>query len=522
MPNYAAIIGPLSISGSRLSDGTANASGLVWFFQPGTNTPVNVYADAAASSIVTQPITLGQDGKLPSQYPGGVFATQPIRLLIQNASGTTVTDNVWIPATAGNVGVNNAGWTASNLDAILTALFTSTGGQDGKYLVANGQTPLNINSVITGISVSVKAFGAKGDGIAVDTSAAQTALNFASAAGGGVVYFPPGTYKIDQALTLTSATGVTIRGAGQSASKIVTTHGSANVFTFTSCTGYTVQDIGISASATNSGSALGLTSCASITLRNVLVDASGGGTFLIPVSMASCTTVRLDGCDLTPKSADATARTIKMTDTSEGLITGGAVRANAGAAVEFAGSSSKVSILGTSFTPGGSGNPTGVLWSATSTGTDFAVIGCATLRTGLGLYSKAFDMSAISTDPRLRQYANGDDGPSSDTTVLSGGTVTPDRGYGIDFRYRGTTTGAAYIVNAPTPTPVAGTSGQRDTLIRLILHNNAAGAVTGWNLNAVYHTTGAISTTDGNITAVTFDWDPISSVWREIARAVTT
>lgn len=57
--------------------------------------------------------------------------------------------------------------------------------------------------------VSVKDFGAVGDGLVDDTVALQTALSQARA-----VYAPPGTYKITN--TLTVAYGQTLYGAGQS------------------------------------------------------------------------------------------------------------------------------------------------------------------------------------------------------------------------------------------------------------------------------------------------------------------
>ena len=55
-------------------------------------------------------------------------------------------------------------------------------------------------SMIDGAAVSVKDFGAVGDGVANDTSAIQAAINF----GNKGVYFPDGTYLINAALTVPS------------------------------------------------------------------------------------------------------------------------------------------------------------------------------------------------------------------------------------------------------------------------------------------------------------------------------
>jgi len=55
-------------------------------------------------------------------------------------------------------------------------------------------------AVITGAmaqpphSFDVKTSGAKGDGATLDTAAINRAIDAANAAGGGTVYFPPGTY----------------------------------------------------------------------------------------------------------------------------------------------------------------------------------------------------------------------------------------------------------------------------------------------------------------------------------------
>ncbi len=63
-------------------------------------------------------------------------------------------------------------------------------------------------------------YGAAGDGISVDYTAIQAAITAAANAGGGVVWFPPGTYVINATLTV-SASGVRLRGAGMGTSRIL-------------------------------------------------------------------------------------------------------------------------------------------------------------------------------------------------------------------------------------------------------------------------------------------------------------
>lgn len=59
----------------------------------------------------------------------------------------------------------------------------------------------------------VKNYGATGDGVTDDTTAIQSAINDCAAAGGGVVYFPPGTYAVTQ-LTINAQDNVQLQGAG--------------------------------------------------------------------------------------------------------------------------------------------------------------------------------------------------------------------------------------------------------------------------------------------------------------------
>lgn len=87
-------------------------------------------------------------------------------------------------------------------------------------------------------ALSVKDYGAKGDGTTDDRAAIQAAINACSAAGGGTVYLPRGTYKITAALVL--ANKVIIQGAGNISTTIYQTTTTAN-----GITGSTLNNVGV-------------------------------------------------------------------------------------------------------------------------------------------------------------------------------------------------------------------------------------------------------------------------------------
>ncbi|MEA5567722.1 glycosyl hydrolase family 28-related protein [Anabaena sp. UHCC 0399] len=83
---------------------------------------------------------------------------------------------------------------------------------------SNYQIILSQQSTKPRLEVSVKKFGAVGNGSFNDTPAIQAAIDAVAKAGGGVVFFPSGTYKVrinpstSQAITIRP--NVTIQGAG--------------------------------------------------------------------------------------------------------------------------------------------------------------------------------------------------------------------------------------------------------------------------------------------------------------------
>jgi hypothetical protein len=107
-----------------------------------------------------------------------------------------------------------------------------------------------------GAVYNVKAYGALGDGSANDTKAIQTLINDVGSAGGGIVFFPPGTYKVS-ALTV-EANKVWLRGAGRATSVIATSSATANVITVGAAArrdNVSITDLGFAPSVTRRGGA---------------------------------------------------------------------------------------------------------------------------------------------------------------------------------------------------------------------------------------------------------------------------
>lgn len=70
-----------------------------------------------------------------------------------------------------------------------------------------------------GMGFNVKSYGAVGDGVADDRAAIQAAIAACIATGGGIVFFPKGTYRVTG--TVTYSNHVVLAGAGTGATAIV-------------------------------------------------------------------------------------------------------------------------------------------------------------------------------------------------------------------------------------------------------------------------------------------------------------
>lgn len=96
-------------------------------------------------------------------------------------------------------------------------------------------------------TLSVKDFGAVGNGTTDDTAAINAAISYAGTIGGATIFFPKGTYKVSSTITI-AVNGISLRGAGMWNTIITrsTDYGDTFVFTGNDATGVVGQNMGIS------------------------------------------------------------------------------------------------------------------------------------------------------------------------------------------------------------------------------------------------------------------------------------
>jgi acyl-coenzyme A thioesterase PaaI-like protein len=112
-------------------------------------------------------------------------------------------------------------------DVIINGNGTITGLADSAFgSNAVSYLPAGTGAVATTVrsklreSVSVKDFGAVGNGIADDTAAIQAAIDYVNSLGGGKVSLPAGIFKITSSILLTSRQGIHLTGDGPRATQL--------------------------------------------------------------------------------------------------------------------------------------------------------------------------------------------------------------------------------------------------------------------------------------------------------------
>ena len=170
-------------------------------------------------------------------------------------------------------------------------------GNPGQILSSTGSeldwidAPSGGNGIV---SANVKDFGAVGNNSNDDTTAIQAAINSllnGSVGDGGVVYLPPGVYRISAPLTFGStAYSITLKGS--------TTHFPVGTFggSIIRNTGVVTTDPNNPSIQLTSGNAIEITNSSSITITNLGIDhtSSSGGTAISATSTSSKQGITVD------------------------------------------------------------------------------------------------------------------------------------------------------------------------------------------------------------------------------------
>lgn len=264
--------------------------GTASLYTRGTSTPAAYYLTAEADgSSSTDEIQLDSYGAAV------VYVNEYVDVIVKSSGGAVVREFTAMSGAA-DVEVRNAAFTGTNyttaasaagnpvaLDSVLSRWRDSAGSAALDWNVVLGGSNTTLQAAlgpVTEILFNVKdsAYGATGDGTTNDATAINAAIA-AAAAVGGIVYFPPGTYRITSALTPSSCSLV---GAGAEASSIAIDSASANAITWSTSSTYRVHLHGlrVGSEQTNTGRLLSVLAAGNLHISDCYLDGANSGTIL--------------------------------------------------------------------------------------------------------------------------------------------------------------------------------------------------------------------------------------------------
>lgn len=250
-------LSPVWGAGAQLFDNSGNVltGGKIYTYEAGTTTPAVTYTTPLGGAFNSNPIIANASGRLANEIwlpVSGAYKfvlkdsndvliatydnipTIPQPPIVNDASSISYEQGYTVTAGAFTVGatylITSVGTTnfvaigaAANATGIL---FTATGVGSGTGTAEYSRT---VESKLQE-SVSVKDFGAVGNGVIDDTAAIQAAINSAQ---GAPIYIPAGTYIITSPLELNFSTAVSplnqpatqLIGAGQKVTTLVNRSG---------------------------------------------------------------------------------------------------------------------------------------------------------------------------------------------------------------------------------------------------------------------------------------------------------
>lgn len=257
------------IDTNGISDGAS-----IYIYQRGTTTPVTIYTDAALTTPATNPYVVVSGAAVPELYHN---ESNGVRVKVVESSGTTVSDE--------------DPYIAADSSAVNYTL-NATGASE------------RLASDKLSEFISVKDFGAVGDGSTDDTSAVTAAV---TATAGKALRATAGDYGIDSGAT---PSGGAIIGDGPDASSLVRT-ATGTLLSATDRLGDRLEGVTLNLDRTTLGNEPGhgfSFSGKRVTVRDVTVsdygsDGIGGGTGVLAIPGTTYTTpetIRIIDCNFYP------------------------------------------------------------------------------------------------------------------------------------------------------------------------------------------------------------------------------
>lgn len=214
-------------AGAQFFDNSGNplSGGKVFTYLAGTTTPYATYTDVTGNNAHTNPINLDSAGKVPS---GEIWLTTGVGYKFVVTTSTDVLLNTYdnIPSSAQPPASNDAesimyeqGYLVNAGSFVVGKMYRIVSvGTTNFTLIGAAANTVGLHFIATGVgtgdgtaelsqtvetklreTVSVKDFGAVGDGVADDTAAIQAAVTAAKN-----IIVPTGTYKITSNINLSS------------------------------------------------------------------------------------------------------------------------------------------------------------------------------------------------------------------------------------------------------------------------------------------------------------------------------
>jgi hypothetical protein len=202
------------------NNGVPLAGGKLFSYAAGTTTPQATYTSATGLTAHSNPIILDSAGRVPS---GEIWLTAGSNYKFVLNTSSDVLIATWDNIT----GINGTGITSAASNVSFTGFKSQSGvvqdlaDDDGSDWI--GFDPAGAGAVARSVqdklreTVSVKDFGAVGDGVADDTNAILNAIAYiksrtnTSGYYGGSIYFPTGIYKVTETIELATTSDVSLR-----------------------------------------------------------------------------------------------------------------------------------------------------------------------------------------------------------------------------------------------------------------------------------------------------------------------